>query len=797
MKKSNPLFLMFAAAACAACSSDTLDLQDNTQQPSQDGPMPVNFSAYTSRGLTRSGAVGTLTYTDGLASTTSDFGKAGFGVFAYYTNADDYASDARPNFMFNQQVKWNGTLFDYSPVRYWPNEYGETAQSEDIDKVSFFAYAPYVEVNPTTGYLKDASNYNEGATWGITGTSRNTYTGDPLVKYITSFEKEKSVDLCWGVYNEGEDGWIIMNDHQTITNGLPWLNVQRSGTVEQRLKFTFCHATAKLNVQIDANVDGSTYDPSTGSYGTELGTHYGVDAGEGNPDGATKVYVRSITFTGIAQQGALNLNNVEANVPLWMNYTGTGWIENGQSVTIHDGLRDGYEGTESAEANSETVRGLNPWLISNEGNTMPGVTNTTVNLFGRYADNTDLSDGIYVIPTGERVKMTIVYDVETAVPDLPGYLSDGETHGISIENRITTDLKSDSRNLTFEGGKSYTLKLHLGMNSVKFDATVNETWDIVDDIVVPREGIALSNITQTDITENRGTEDNPRAWVICEDGDLHLCQGGNEVDPSSDAATPKYLKWNGSADSPVTKEDTPDNTYPLSCHKKKVAVVCYVGTTGSVDKSTVVSGASFHGLAIALDDAGDDADGYHWYTENAGHCASTYTIDDNNGNGRVIATNEILHLKGIDYTNQLGNAAGGCAGHTHAAAQQALAYSSKVATATVSYAAPTGTSQWFMPTIGQWSMIVQGLSGDATGLLFGGTGNPNYKYDTLNKYIYTAAGGTGLTDYTYWASTEWEDDATNDHFAWTIDFSDGKGAYSDKWGTNNTNKSLVRPVLAF
>ena len=787
MKKSNPLFLMLVAAVCAACSSDTLGLKNNTQQPSHDGPVPVNFSAYTSRTLTRSGAVGSLT-TAKLTDTNSDFGKAGFGVFAYYTNADDYASDARPNFMFNQQVKWDGTnsLFDYSPVRYWPNEYGETAQSEDIDKVSFFAYAPYVEVNPATGYLKDAGNYNEGAAWGITGTSRNTYTGDPLVKYITSFETEKSVDLCWGVYNEGDDGWNIMNGHQTITNGLPWLNVQRSGTVEQRLKFTFCHATAKLNVQIDANVDGSTYDSSSGSYGTELGTHAGVATGEGNPDGATKVYVRSITFTGIAQQGALNLNNVKANVPLWMNYTGTGWIENGQSVTIHDGLRDGYEGTESAEANSETVRGLNPNIISNEGNTMPGVTNTSVNLFGRYADNTDLNEGIYVIPTGERVKMTIVYDVETAVPDLPGYLSDGETHGISIENRITTDLKSDNRNLTFEGGKSYTLRLHLGMNSVKFDAEVNDTWDIVDDISVPRDGIALSNIMQSDINENRGTVDNPRAWVICEDGDLHLCQGGNEVDPSSDAATPKYLTWDGEEDSPITQGDDPDDDHPLSCHKKKVAVVCYVSSTGSVDKSTLVSGASYHGLAIALEDAGSEC---KWFTSNSEHCASTYTIPDD----KVIATNEILHLKGIDYTNQLGNATGDCADHTHDAAKQALAYSNQAAGANVSHKTPTGTSQWFMPTIGQWSMIVQGLSGDGTGLK-SATVNNNYKAAVLNKYIETAAGGTGLSDYPYWACTEWED-ASSEHFAWTIDFENGCGTHCNK--APDTSQPLVRPVIAF
>lgn len=769
MKKSNSLLLLIAAAACVACSNDSLTLQENTPQTSQDGQTPVNFSAYTSRGLTRNGAIGALTYS-GLTNLDTDFGKAGFGVFAYYTNADDYASDARPNFMFNQQVKYNDTynIFDYSPVRYWPNEYGETAQSEDIDKVSFFAYAPYVAVNPATGYLTEPGDLNTGATWGITGTSRNTYTGDPLVKYVTSFEVEKSVDLCWGVYNEGSSGWATMNGKQTTTDGLPWLNVQHAQSVDQRLKFTFRHATAQLNVQIDANVDGGGTASADG-YSTELGTHYDTD---GNvTDNATKIYVRSITFTGIAQQGALNLNNVKANVPLWMNYTGTGWIENGQSVTIHDGLRDGYEGTENAEANSETVRGLNPWLISNDGNTTPGVTNKSVNLFGRYADNTDLSQGVYVIPTGERVRMTIVYDVETEVDNLPGYLSDGETHGISIENRISTDLKYEGSALTFEGGKSYTLRLHLGMNSVKFDASVNDDWDEGGNINVPRSDIALSNITQTDIDNNRGTDANPRAWVICEDGDLHLCQGGTEVDPTSDPAAPDYLAATGN----------------LSCGKKKVAVVCYVGATGSVDKSTLVSGSGYHGLAIALEDANDGGSNFEWFTSNSTKCVSEYNVLTD----KVISTTESVHLKGIDNTNQLGNATGACAGHTHAAAQAVLDYSNQTAGTGISHTVPSGASQWFMPTIAQWSMMMKGLTGDTSGLKHF-TVNDNYKANAVNKYINAAAGGTGVQAISYWASTEYEEGVSS-HFAWTIDFYDGMANPSDKTVTTYP----VRPVLAF
>ena len=455
MKKKN-LFLLAVAAlvGLASCTSDVTEgLSDASKRA--DGPFPVTFEAYTQRGTTRAGAGGELT-TAGLKDDATDFGTAGFGVFGYYTNADDYASGATPNFMYNQQVKYDGSAFTYSPVRYWPNEYGQTAQSEDIDKVSFFAYAPYVEVDPKTGYLSNPGTDNEDATWGITGTTRNTYSGDPLVKYIASFESGKSVDLCWGVYNEGSSGWSTMNGKQTTTDGLPWLNVQHAQSVDQKLKFTFRHATAKLTVNVDNKYDDTTTPPV---------------------DGATKVYVRSVTFTGMAAQGALNLNNAKPGVPLWMNYSGTGWPESGQSVTVYDGRRDGYEGTSGAEASNETTLGLEATIISDDGNTTAGVTGTPVSLFS--------GSSVYVIPTGEKVKLTIVYDVETEVDNLPGYLSDGTKHGTSIENRITKELMLDGGTaLTFEGGKSYTLNLHLGLNSVKFDATVGD-WETGGNIQQP------------------------------------------------------------------------------------------------------------------------------------------------------------------------------------------------------------------------------------------------------------------------------------------------------------------------
>ncbi len=62
-----------------------------------------------------------------------------FGVFAYYTKTSNWNSvknsTAVPNFMYNQDVAFDGTSYTYSPLKYWPNNTN--------DKITFWAYSPY------------------------------------------------------------------------------------------------------------------------------------------------------------------------------------------------------------------------------------------------------------------------------------------------------------------------------------------------------------------------------------------------------------------------------------------------------------------------------------------------------------------------------------------------------------------------------------------------------------------------------------------------------------------------------
>ena len=460
--KTKYLILATAALVLAACNK-----QEAPAAAEQDAPQAVTFDSYLNRGLsTRAGAEGTIDLTK--------LKVTGFGVFAYYTDNNDYDAQSMPNFMYNQKVTYaDGTGWSYTPVKYWPNEYGSNAKADEVDKVSFFAYAPYVKVVPATGKVDVQEGSAANATAeefqqdGITGMIRNSANGDPILKYIGSFDPAKSVDLCWGVVGDTDVNWNIVQTPETaqaMTAGKPWLNVQHpKGAADQKLKFTFNHALSKLNVQIDADVDVAAHDETSQ-----------LAAG-------TKIYVRSITFSGFAMKGALNLNNGTANTAEWLDYAGTNNLVTGEDLVIYDGRKDGKEGVDGAVASNEKVLGLNPDIISNDKNTTNGVTHELKNLFGKSGDTAvTAGEFIYVIPTGDDITVTIDYDVETEDSNLPTLLSDGTKYGSSINNRITKTVSFESGSEVikkFENGKAYTIKLHLGMNSVKFDAAVT-AWDV-------------------------------------------------------------------------------------------------------------------------------------------------------------------------------------------------------------------------------------------------------------------------------------------------------------------------------
>ena len=442
------LWVLAATVAMLSACDINVDSVDNGKEGKTKESLEVAFGAYLNRGVsTKAGWQG------GLTTDTLKFYAGGFGVFSYYGNGALYNETSKPDFMYNQQVEYKtfGTtsVWTYSPIKYWPNEYGEASSSEGVDRLTFFAYAPYVEVTPSTGVVTATG---DSATTGIIGLTRNITAGDPLVMYSARLTPGEGVDLCWGVAKENFTSSVDGNSNN-VAAGYPFINVVKTKTGDH-IKFDFNHALAQLNVQVDAVINND----------------------EAGGDDKTKIYVRSVTFNGFSMRGSLNLNSNTVDGPIWYDISGTGRLKR-EPVTVYDGRTDGMEGVTTAIDPSEKPFDLNPKIVQSQpyGATdqTPGVTATAVNLF----NNTSAEVPVMVIPTpGVPMSVTIVYDVETEDPRLGGYLSDGVTHGSSVENRITKDIVlSTGSPLILSAGKNYVINLHLGLTSVKFDVDV-EGW---------------------------------------------------------------------------------------------------------------------------------------------------------------------------------------------------------------------------------------------------------------------------------------------------------------------------------
>jgi len=231
------LFFTVAAAtvmALTGCSQSSDLTEIDTTNNAPVGQKAISFDTYLATN-TRAGVSG--------GQTTETLKTNGFGVLGYYTAQANYPNNGTtPNFMYNTQVTGTTTetttTWAYSPVRYWPNA--------DGDKISFFAYAPYVAVTsggiPTT----DAATAT-----GITAISSNNSNETPKVSYTLADDKTQSVDLLWGV----KKGTVSdLNKDLTRTQA----NISGVG-------FTFKHALAMCGgdgLQAKVATDDPKFDPS-------------------------------------------------------------------------------------------------------------------------------------------------------------------------------------------------------------------------------------------------------------------------------------------------------------------------------------------------------------------------------------------------------------------------------------------------------------------------------------------------------------------------------------------------------
>ena len=424
---------MFATAALmlAACSNDGEVAVNDGAAQLQSGSGAVAFDTYVQS--TRAA------YSSGVM-TTELLGNPGFGVFAYHNQGTEstqgsYSYTVGPNFMYDQKVYYT-TAWTYEPLKYWPNETtkdmhaveGAAVSKDKADVLSFFAYAPWVASSTST---------TPGTNAGINAIMGNDVDdADPWVQYTVSTVPKNSVDLVWGVAPAGGlDYTAVNNANIHVNQGMPLINLIKPAK-DQKIKFLFQHALARIGLTVVAAVDQI--------------------APGGNLDSDTKIFVNSVTLTDAAapatipSYGKLNLNNTSAGVAKWEVPAP---LATRFSVTI-----------DGDNLNEDLTTGHN------------GVTTSEKKVIAQ-VDSKD--QYLMLIPTPGVIgefNVTINYNVVTTDTELAA--------GNSTVNNVITKKITLNTPSTFSPGvagfmnnKAYNLKLILGLTSVKLEAEVAD-WEV-------------------------------------------------------------------------------------------------------------------------------------------------------------------------------------------------------------------------------------------------------------------------------------------------------------------------------
>lgn len=626
--------LASAAMLFAACSQeDLLSPQEQLAQSPENNA--IQFGTYMGKtGVTRAGYEGSIASAAGLQSVTD-----GFGVFAYYTgtktyNQAQYYNSAAvadgdklvPNFMYNQRVYWDDTNYPsgsgyitswtYSPLKYWPNEI-ETGANHAADdqnnnsandpaisaphgsgdyyggNVSFFAYAPYTYVTPSTGTPKttdDASsswgNYNGGTTDGITALTSNASKGDPKVTYVVASDGNV-VDLLWGTWmgprenavKEGNNtGAVGDNDASNDLTGDTYenriLGNYRTNADQTKEKttgtigFLFKHALAKIG-------GSTTY--GTGDYskygflvvldlddmkGAETGGFY-TNNGLSGGSQTTKVTINEITIDAFSLA-----NTAPAGSPAVWKYLkknqGDFNLATGQWDILTATNTQNANGYETATTDDDAARITHNILptTTDIADTRNATLATSIAEAMEGAIHKDWDDQ----PTGVTTVAQNVYAAETnPMVFIPGTQTElyvtcdyyVRTKDANLQKGYSEVRQKIRKKITFttplELNKQYSLLMHIGLTGVKFTASV-ANWDLnttdpnydvdgvggddihVEDVYVPINVSELLAFTPTLNTkaDGSGSSHNPSTAFESEGGDFYLTNVAVNYSDNSD-----------------------------------------------------------------------------------------------------------------------------------------------------------------------------------------------------------------------------------------------------------------------
>lgn len=481
-------------AACSNSDDVFTGSEDLAAEALQDNA--ITFGTYTGQqAQTRAGYAGAIT-TDVLKDASAN----GFGVFAYYTGTDSYNTFARtsgdqnsikPNFMYNEHVYWKDdasttdyiTKWYYAPLKFWPNDIANGSAvddqadpatgSENGGKLTFFAYAPWV----TAGSGED----------GITNISANNVNGDPKITYVVAQSADNIVDLLWGT--KGSTGVNVLGTTQAglayaagtdykgdILEGYTMNADLTKQKTEGKVDFAFKHALSKIG--------GYNAGESTIAKGLmvilDIDDQKGAQTGGVLNNAETKVTITSVNIKAraLVSDGSKN--------PGETGYTPT-YLKKAKGVF---NLATGKWNVDTEASNKTTTQGeasttdytigvssgngqLNTEIAENATDTWAAQPNgvQTSKALNVYKAGTEAQPLVYIPGTWPELTVTVNYTVRTKDDKL-----DGGTSKV-----VQTIAKKLVFNQAVALNKQYSLLMHLGLTSVKFDASVSD-WDVVGSV---------------------------------------------------------------------------------------------------------------------------------------------------------------------------------------------------------------------------------------------------------------------------------------------------------------------------
>lgn len=205
------------------------------------------------------------------------------------------------------------------------------------------------------------------------------------------------------------------------TTGLPYLNMDKMNVTEN-VTFHFRHALSRIGFNVQAMIDHVNGD-QTGTADDASDSSKGIDA-------STTIAVQKVELIGnFYTNGQLNLNNEVAHTPNWVNLTAT---PSERTFTLDD---NDFENIHDAVTTTKTqLNTKDAWVM-----VIPQDLNT------------------------DMINIRVTYTVTTTDSNL------------STPSVVENVIESGDFAFNFEHGMSYMFNLHLGLTSVKFDATV-EGW---------------------------------------------------------------------------------------------------------------------------------------------------------------------------------------------------------------------------------------------------------------------------------------------------------------------------------